>query len=301
MTELGNRLKDARLAKGLSLEDLQSITKIQKRYLIGLEEGNYSSMPGNFYVRAFVKQYAEALQLNPDEIFETYKDEIPATHNDDLTEQLSRVKTRKTVSEGSSKIFDIIPKVLIGVFIIGAAGVLYYFVVNNVGDKANDLINNENEPVKFVRSENLEKAEDTEKDKTKENDKEEKTDEQKTVEETPVVEAPKQELTPVQNSGKNSTYDLKNADKFVVKLVSTGETWVSVNNSSGQSKFQGLLSTTGTQSTEVDLTGDTKAVIVVGRTLDTEIYVNDQKLEYAIAPADVVRQNITIQFVQKNE
>lgn len=301
MTELGNRLKDARLAKGLSLEDLQSITKIQKRYLIGLEEGNYSSMPGNFYVRAFVKQYAEALQLNPDEIFETYKNEIPATHNDDLTEQLSRVKTRKTVSEGSSKIFDIIPKVLIGVFIIGAAGVLYYFVVNNVGDKANDLINNENEPVKFVRSENLEKAEDTEKDKTKENDKEEKTDEQKTVEETPVVEAPKQELTPVQNSGKNSTYDLKNADKFVVKLVSTGETWVSVNNSSGQSKFQGLLSTTGTQSTEVDLTGDTKAVIVVGRTLDTEIYVNDQKLEYAIAPADVVRQNITIQFVQKNE
>ncbi|NWQ44176.1 helix-turn-helix domain-containing protein [Bacillus sp. EB106-08-02-XG196] len=298
MTELGNRLKEARLAKGLSLEDLQSLTKIQKRYLIGIEEGNYSSMPGNFYVRAFVKQYAEALQLNPEEIFETYKNEIPATHHDDLPEQLSRVKTRRTVSEGSSKIFDIIPKVLIGVFIIGAAGVLYYFVVNNVGDKANDLINNENEPVKFVRSDNLEKAEDAEKDKTKE---EEKTDEKETVEETPVVEAPKQELTPVQNSGKNSTYDLKNADKFVVKLVSTGETWVSVNNSSGQSKFQGLLSTTGTQSTEVDLTGETKAVIVVGRTLDTEIYVNDQKLEYAIAPADVVRQNITIQFVPKNE
>ena len=301
MTELGNRLKEARLAKGLSLEDLQSITKIQKRYLIGIEEGNYSSMPGNFYVRAFVKQYAEALQLNPDEIFETYKSEIPATHNEDLPEQLSRVKTRKTVAEGSSKIFDIIPKVLIGVFIIGAAGVLYYFVVNNVGDKANDLINNENEPVKFVRSQNLEKAEDAEKDKTKENEKEEVTDEQQTVEETPVVEAPKQELTPVQNSGKNSTYDLKNADKFVVKLVSTGQTWVNVKNSSGQSKFQGLLSTTATPSTVVDLSGDTKAVIVVGRAVDTEIYVNDQKLEYAIAPTDVVQQNITIQFVPKNE
>jgi cytoskeletal protein RodZ len=301
VTELGNRLKEARLAKGLSLEDLQSITKIQKRYLIGIEEGNYSSMPGNFYVRAFVKQYAEALQLDPDEIFETYKSEIPATHNEDLPEQLSRVKTRKTVTEGSSKIFDIIPKVLIGVFIIGAAGLLYYFFVNNVGDKANDLINNENEPVKFVRSENLEKADEKEKEDTKETEEEEKNDEQKTVEETPVVEAPKQEVTAVQNSGKNSTYDLKNADKFVVKLVSTGQTWVNVKNSSGQSKFQGLLSTTGTPSTEVDLTGDTKAVIVVGRAVDTEIYVNDQKLEYAIAPTDVVQQNITIQFVPKNE
>lgn len=301
MTELGNRLKEARLAKGLSLEDLQSITKIQKRYLIGIEEGNYSSMPGNFYVRAFVKQYAEALQLNPDEIFETYKNEIPATHNEDLPEQLSRVKTRKTVTDGSSKIFDIIPIVLIGVFIIGAAGLLYYFFVNNAGDKANDQINNGKEPVKFVRSENLEKADVTEKENTNENEEKEKNDEQKTVEETPVDETPKQELTAVQNSGKNSTYDLKNADKFVVKLVSTGQTWVNVKNGSGQSKFQGLLSTTGTQSTEVDLTGETKTVIVVGRTIDTEIYVNDQKLEYAIAPADVVQQNITIQYVPKNE
>jgi cytoskeletal protein RodZ len=305
VTELGNRLKEARLAKGLSLEDLQSITKIQKRYLIGIEEGNYSSMPGNFYVRAFVKQYAEALQLNPDEIFETYKNEIPATHNEDLPEQLSRVKSRKTVTEGSSKIFDIIPKVLIGVFVIGAAGLLYYFFVNYDGGDGSNAINKENEPVKFVRSENLEKADETEKDSGKENDKEqnneEKQNEEKNiVEETP-VETPKQELIAVQNSGKNSTYDLKNADKFIVKLVSTGQTWVNVKNSSNQSKFQGLLSTTGTQSTEVDLTGETKAVIVVGRTVDTEIYVNDQKLEYAIAPADVVQQNITIQYVPKNE
>ncbi|MEH7491380.1 helix-turn-helix domain-containing protein [Neobacillus niacini] len=305
MTELGNRLKEERLAKGLSLEDLQSITKIQKRYLIGIEEGNYSSMPGNFYVRAFVKQYAEALQLNPEEIFETYKNEIPTTHNEDLPEKLSRVKTRKTVAEGSSKIFDIIPKVLIGVFIIGAAGLLYFFFVNNVGDKANDQINEENEPVKFVRSENLDKADETEKEDAKENDEEkndeQKNDEQKTVEENPVVEAPKQELTAVQNSGKNSTYDLKNADKFVVKLVSTGNTWVSVKNGSGISKFNGMLSNTGTQSTEVDLAGESKAVIVVGNAVGTEIYVNDQKLEYAIAPADQVVQNITIQYVPKNE
>jgi cytoskeletal protein RodZ len=298
VTELGNRLKEARLAKGLSLEDLQSITKIQKRYLIGIEEGNYSSMPGNFYVRAFVKQYAEALQLNPDEIFETYKNEIPATHNEDLPEQLSRVKTRKSVTEGSSKIFDIIPKILIGVFIIGAAGLLYYFFVTNVGDKANDLVNKENEPVKFVRSENLDKADDKEKEKedTTETEEKEKNDEEKTVEETP-----KQEITAVQNNGKNSTYDLKNADKFVVKLVSTGNTWVSVKNGSGISKFNGMLSNTGTQSTEVDLAGESKAVIVVGNAVATEIYVNDQKLEYAIAPADEVVQNITIQYVPKNE
>ena len=79
LTELGNRLKEARLVKGLSLDDLQEITKIQKRYLIGIEEGNFSSMPGKFYVRAFIKQYAEAVGLEPEEIFEKFNSEIPNT------------------------------------------------------------------------------------------------------------------------------------------------------------------------------------------------------------------------------
>ena len=42
-------------------------------------------------------------------------------YNEDLPEQLSRVKTRENITEGNSKIFDILPKILIGVFVIGAA------------------------------------------------------------------------------------------------------------------------------------------------------------------------------------
>jgi cytoskeletal protein RodZ len=300
VTELGNRLKEVRLAKGLSLDDVQSITKIQKRYLLGIEEGDYSLMPGNFYVRAFVKQYAEALQLNPDEIFDTYKGEIPATHHDDLPEQLSRVKTRKSLTESSSKIFDLLPKILIGVFLIGAAGVLYYFLANNLGNNANDAVNKDNEPVKFVRSENLDQAEeDTEKET--ENGETEQAEEKETdpVEE----ETPKQELTVVESGGINTTYDLKNADKFELKLVSKGESWVNIKDETGKSYFQGMLSTAagGTPSTTVDLTNDGKVIIVVGRTLDTDIFVNDQKLEYAIAPTEVVRQDITIQYVPKDK
>ncbi|MDA6131043.1 helix-turn-helix domain-containing protein, partial [Escherichia coli] len=49
----------------MSLDDLQKVTKIQKRYLMGIEEGDYSMMPGKFYVRAFIKQYAEAVGIEP--------------------------------------------------------------------------------------------------------------------------------------------------------------------------------------------------------------------------------------------
>ena len=80
LTELGAHLKEARLAKGYSLDDLQEITKIQKRYLIGIEEGNYSIMPGSFYVRAFIKQYAEAVGLDPEKLLDNYRSDIPMVH-----------------------------------------------------------------------------------------------------------------------------------------------------------------------------------------------------------------------------
>lgn len=305
MTELGNRLKEARLAKDLSLDDLQAMTKIQKRYLIGIEEGNYSSMPGNFYVRAFIKQYAEALGLNPEEIFETYKNEIPASINDEMP-QLSRVKTHKNISQGSSKVFDFLPKILIGVFVIGVAGLFYYFISTNADkNDTNETVNQDNEPVQLVKNDDLEKAqadekEKADKEKAKDTKKEEETPKEET--QTPVVEPPTQELTVVDTSGRNSTFSLANTDKFVVKVVSRGESWVNVKNGKGKTFFGGMLTAgTGSESKTFDLTPETEAIITVGRTLDADIFVNDQKLEYAVPPAEKVRQDITIQFVPKNQ
>ncbi|MCM3570772.1 helix-turn-helix domain-containing protein [Neobacillus mesonae] len=302
MTELGNRLKEARLAKNLSLDDLQSLTKIQKRYLIGIEEGNYSSMPGNFYVRAFIKQYTEALGLDPDEIFETYKSEIPASLNEELPQQLSRVKTNKALSEGNSKIFDILPKILIGVFVVGVAGILYYFLYNHAGNDTTESMNNETEPVK-VENKIDQNAKTSEKVQTEDKNQGGKDSKKGTNEETtpPASEANPQELSVVKSQGKNSTFDLKNADQFVLKVVSKGKTWVTIRNGKGKTFYSGMLQTGGTESQTVDFSDEKEAYIVVGNSLDTDIFVNDQKLEFAVDPSKMVRQNITIQYVPKNE
>ncbi|MED3624193.1 helix-turn-helix domain-containing protein [Neobacillus thermocopriae] len=303
MSELGNRLKEARLAKGLSLEDVQTITKIQKRYLVGIEEGNYSGMPGNFYVRAFIKQYAESLGLNPEEIFETYKNEIPASYNEELPQKLSRVKTHKKISQSHSKIYDILPKILIAVFVISIASVIYYFYASKVGQDPNEQVSSENEPVKYVKSENLENAKEVEKEKSssKEKEKVENQTKEEEKEQTSTQNVPTQELAVVTTSGRKTTYSLTNADKFIVKVVSKGESWINIRNGKGKSFYSGTLKAGETDSYTADLTGESEAIIVVGRTLDADIYVNDQKLEYQINPADKVRQDITIQFVPKNE
>ena len=62
------------------MDDLQQMTKIQKRYLIAIEEGDYEIMPGNFYVRAFIKQYADTVGLDGDRLLGDHASVIPEIH-----------------------------------------------------------------------------------------------------------------------------------------------------------------------------------------------------------------------------
>ncbi|MGJ7920992.1 RodZ domain-containing protein [Neobacillus sp. LXY-4] len=307
MTELGNRLKEAREAKGLSLDDLQSLTKIQKRYLQGIEEGNYSMMPGKFYVRAFIKQYAEAVGLDQEELFQNFKEDIPSAYDEQLNENLSRVQTKKTIPAGTSKVLDLLPKILIGVFIIGAVALVYLFASKSAENDDENKVAKDGETVSIEESENLKNSEDSKdksdkaaeedqktEDKPADNKKDDKEDDKKEEKTT-------QALAVVTSQGKETTYELKNAEKFELKVATTGETWVNILNGKGTSFFQGMLKVGATESQTIDFSKETEAVIVVGRSLDTQIYVNGQKLEYAIPPSEQVRQDITIRYVVTNE
>jgi cytoskeletal protein RodZ len=294
LTELGARLKEAREAKGYSLEDLQRVTKIQKRYLIGIEEGNYDLIPGKFYVRAFIKQYAESVGLSPEVIFEEYKNDIPTSFNDDIPEQLSRVNTRKTVPQSSSKAFDIIPKLLVAIFVIGALFVIWLVVSNYLGsDKSSDQTNEDRSPVQVDQNKDADKNEKANENIEEKNENAEGDIEQK---EEPAEESekPKPELSVVESSGIETTYALKNAKEFKLDLATSGDSWIEVYNSKGEQLSYGMMS--DGESKSIDLKADPEASLVIGNASNTEIKVNGTVLQYEISPTEVVRQNITIQF-----
>lgn len=92
MSELGDKLRDARLEKGYTIDDLQKITKIQKRYLTAIEEGRLDQLPGDFYVRAFVKQYADSVGLDSQALIEDYQSEIPKVQPEETPVQSPTVK-----------------------------------------------------------------------------------------------------------------------------------------------------------------------------------------------------------------
>ncbi|MEB2489592.1 RodZ family helix-turn-helix domain-containing protein [Peribacillus frigoritolerans] len=297
LTELGNRLKEAREAKGLSLEDLQELTKIQKRYLIGIEEGNYSMMPGKFYVRAFIKQYCEAVGLDSEEIFEQYKSEIPSVYSEELPEQLSRVQSRKTIPAGDSKVVELLPKILAAVLVIGAAVLIWVLVLNYMSNPDNEDKKDakQSDAVDYNKSEEFNKEEKNA--DQKQNEEKSDSSEKKNEVDTAVKDEEKeQNLAVTSSSGKNSTYELKNTDTFKLKVTSKGSPWVGIKNGEGKLLFQGTIEKDKSQ--EIDFTNEKEAVINIGRAYETEIYVNDEKLEYSISPTEVNTQLVTIQFTK---
>lgn len=63
---MGERLRQARLAQGLSLAEVEQATHIRQRYLLALERDDWAACPGKFYARAFFRSYARFLGLMPD-------------------------------------------------------------------------------------------------------------------------------------------------------------------------------------------------------------------------------------------
>ncbi|WP_054949829.1 helix-turn-helix domain-containing protein [Numidum massiliense] len=96
MSGVGQMLKEAREAKGLSLHDVQEATKIQMRYLKAIEEDKLESLPGNFYTRAFIRTYAEFVDVDVQSILEQLKDaqEDGLEQIPELQKQFSEQKQR---------------------------------------------------------------------------------------------------------------------------------------------------------------------------------------------------------------
>lgn len=61
---VGERLKKIREGSGLSLREISKKTGIKQEYLLSIESGQYSDLPGDIYCLEFIKTYARYLSID---------------------------------------------------------------------------------------------------------------------------------------------------------------------------------------------------------------------------------------------
>lgn len=86
MSGIGEQLRKAREAKGLSISDIEKATKIQSRYLEAIENNDFDKLPGDFYVRAFIRQYAQIVGLDGKELLSQYQGEVANEVTSDVSQ-----------------------------------------------------------------------------------------------------------------------------------------------------------------------------------------------------------------------
>ncbi|HEU5253723.1 MAG TPA: helix-turn-helix transcriptional regulator [Solirubrobacterales bacterium] len=61
---VGNKLREARARRKLSLQEVEEATRIRGRYLQAIEDEDWEQLPGETYARAFVRTYADFVGLD---------------------------------------------------------------------------------------------------------------------------------------------------------------------------------------------------------------------------------------------
>jgi hypothetical protein len=96
MFQIGASLREARNRRGLSPADVQKSLRIRERYLTALEEERWEQLPGDAYVKGFLRTYAEFLGLNGQLYIEEYNSRF--AHRDEafVPDSLAPVTSRRS-------------------------------------------------------------------------------------------------------------------------------------------------------------------------------------------------------------
>ncbi|SFL39110.1 helix-turn-helix domain-containing protein [Pelosinus propionicus] len=124
MQTIGEILRSEREKKGLSVKEIENATSIRTVYITAIEEGNYGIIPGEVYLKGFIRNYANFLGLDSQQIIELYRQsQNPAIVADEIKmDAPQKEKPMKNLNTTHSSKW-----LAIGIAVICIAGGVWWF------------------------------------------------------------------------------------------------------------------------------------------------------------------------------
>ena len=105
----GSYLKHERELRGVSLEEISGTTKIHIRFLQALEKNNFDELPGEVFIKGYIRSYANIIGSDVEEILNIYEESVL----DKSTRSISESKAKPNISATKFLGFG-----LIGLFLV---------------------------------------------------------------------------------------------------------------------------------------------------------------------------------------
>lgn len=129
---LGTLLNQARISKGLSLKDIEQKTGISITYLQFLEADDFYKFPSATYTHGVLSRYAEVLELDVDDIVNTWKHEYGSDVTQSNTQTVLRSQKRSTLLSFLSRYGARLNRKM-SIVILALSLILFYLGVNIKG------------------------------------------------------------------------------------------------------------------------------------------------------------------------
>lgn len=293
--QIGEQLKEARELKNLTLDDIQATTKIQKRYLVAIEQDDFHALPGRFYARAFIKEYANAVELDPNLLLASFDEDNIEENNDDETKQYSRLKrTRRSGREKGTSILSYLPSIIVVLLIASILIVAWTLYQKSLSKPAGDSLE-EQETDEYVKRDpdenqsatNGEDQGDENEDAHSNEEVEDDQNEEQTGEFRVIKEG-------TGNPPESIIGYATNSDMLTIKLQATDDSYVQVQEEDGTTHLDLLFTPDMTE--ELELSAEGKIYFNIGHTPSMSIYINDDLLEYPTGLTGSVHQKIWLEI-----
>ena len=99
LKRIGNFIKEARLSRNQSIEELASNLKIGAHQLEAIEEGNEEKLPEKVFVKAMVRRISQKLKLDTEFIMNEFKTERKEVKIEEIVEEVSKKNNKSTKSK----------------------------------------------------------------------------------------------------------------------------------------------------------------------------------------------------------
>lgn len=121
---LGEKLRQAREERGISISEVAEQTRISAHYLESIENDDYRPLPGGIFNKGFVKSYAKFIDIDEQEALQDYARLIAA--NDNGSDGELKLYKPEVLTDDRS-VGSMIPTIIVAVIILGlmTVGVLY--------------------------------------------------------------------------------------------------------------------------------------------------------------------------------
>ena len=105
LKKLSEELKETRVEKGFTLEQIYGRTRIDMKFLQAIETGHFDIMP-EVYMKAFIKEYAAFIGLDADTTLKKFELARQGKNYNDEEIKVDEEEQQTTNPETESKVFD---------------------------------------------------------------------------------------------------------------------------------------------------------------------------------------------------